>query len=145
MLGLPVLGLLGPVQAADLSCAPSPVAGQAVVALGRAANLQADSPARMLDLLARSRLISPETVSRLKVALAQRRMPAATYQLFLADLAGGPAPAPAPQQAAQMLLRRGAVLPLQACLNASELRALLSGERTALDDSYRTPAARTRP
>jgi hypothetical protein len=145
MIGVAVLGLPTSVQAGDASCAPSPTAGQAVLALGRAAGLQADRPLQMLALLSASRWIAPKTVTLVRAALAERRMFTVTYQLFVADLADGPARTPTPQLAAQILLRRGAVLPLQTCLTISEVRALLAGQRTALDDSYRTPAARTRP
>jgi predicted RNA-binding Zn ribbon-like protein len=145
MIGVAVLSLPTSVQATDSSCAPSPAAGQAVLALGRSAGLRADRPSQMLERLSASRWIAPKTVTLVRAALAERRMFTVTYQLFVADLADGPARTPTPQQAAQTLVRRGSVLPLQACLTVSELRALLEGERTALDDSYRTLAARTRP
>ena len=148
-----LLALLGGLSGAlaqptDLSCSPSGTAVQVIRSLLSAAGRPVPSgstAALSLNALQFGGIVGPEVATLTRAALKAHRLPASTYLQLVVDLANGMAPSPTAARARLMLVQRGAVVPQGICVTGPDLERLLSGERTALQDSYLTPAARMAP
>ena len=127
----------------DPACAPSDVPQLVILTVARASGaLRAPSAtdgtrlARTALLeLAHRKLIGPATLTELQGTLNERRMSAGIYLRFVAEVAGDPSEA--------LPTRRGVPLPTAACVTSQDLRRLMRGQRTTMQDPYLTPAAAT--
>ena len=127
----------------DPACAPSDVPQLVILTVARASGVLRVSAAAgekrlaqtALLELAHRKLLGPATLAEMQRALNERRLSAGTYLQFVAEVAGDPPGA--------ILMRRGTPLPTGACVTMQDLRRLMRGQRTTMQDPYLTLAAAT--